>query len=67
MSARNSSQGEKAATESFNIVNIGEAKDGFVLAVVGGEVAFSSSFMGGGFVVCISKEIGASLKTGVYQ
>lgn len=54
LSAGNGSQGEKAVAESFNKVNVGEAKDGF-LTIVGCEVAFGGSFMGGCFGASVSK------------
>ena len=41
-------------TEAFNVVNIGEAKDGF-LTIIRGEEAFTGAFEGGCFSASISK------------
>ena len=52
--ARDGSQGEESVAEAFNVVNICEAKNGF-LTIVRGEEAFTGAFEGGCLIASISK------------
>jgi hypothetical protein len=54
LGARDGCEGKKTVTESFNVVDICESKNGFV-AVIGNEVTFSCCFVGRLFCTVISK------------